>query len=111
MAIRIRLSRRGAKKRPQYRIVATDSRMPRDGRFIELLGTYNPLLPKDDENRVNLKTDRILHWLGQGASPTDRVSRMLEAAGVVEPKARNNPKKGLPGAKALERKQAAEGAF
>jgi len=84
--------------------------MPRDGRFIELLGTYNPLLPKDDESRVNLKIDRIRHWLDQGASPTDRVSRMLEAAGVIEPKSRKNPKKGLPGAKELERRQAAEGA-
>ena len=107
MAIRIRLTRTGAKKRPQYRIVAADSRMPRDGRFIELLGTYNPLLPKDHENRVNFKIERIRHWLSQGASPSDRVSRLLETAGELPPRKRNNPTKGLPGTKALERRQTA----
>jgi small subunit ribosomal protein S16 len=103
MAMKIRLARGGSKKRPFYRIVATDSRMPRDGRFIEKLGTYNPLLPKDSEERVKMDIDRIKHWLGEGAQPTDRISRMLEAAGVIEKKERNNPNKAKPGKKALER--------
>ena len=103
MAMKIRLARGGSKKRPFYRIVATDSRMPRDGRFIEKLGTYNPLLPKDSEERVKMNVERVQYWLGQGAQPTDRISRMLEAAGVLEKKERNNPKKGEPGAKAKER--------
>ncbi len=103
MAMKIRLARGGSKKRPFYRIVAADSRMPRDGRFIEKLGTYNPLLPKDDENRVKMDIDAIKAWLDKGAKPTDRVSRMLEAAGVLEKKVRANPKKGEPGAKARER--------
>ena len=105
MAMKIRLARTGSKKRPFYRIVATDSRMPRDGRFIEKLGTYSPLLPKDSADRVKLNVDRINHWIGQGAKPSDRVSRMLEAAGVLEPRVRNNPKKALPGKKAIERAQ------
>ena len=103
MAIKIRLARGGSKKRPFYRIVAADSRMPRDGRFIEKLGTYNPLLPKDSEERVKMDLERVQYWLGQGAQTTDRVSRMLEAAGVIEKKERNNPKKGIPGKKAVER--------
>ncbi|MGH1331117.1 MAG: 30S ribosomal protein S16 [Paracoccaceae bacterium] len=103
MAMKIRLARGGSKKRPFYRIVATDSRMPRDGRFIEKLGTYNPLLPKDSEERVKMDIDRIKHWLGEGAQPTDRISRMLEAAGVIEKKERNNPNKAKPGKKAVER--------
>ena len=103
MALKIRLSRGGAKKRPFYRIVLADSRSPRDGRFIEKLGTYNPLLPKDDEKRVTLIEERIRHWLGQGAKPTDRVSRFLEAAGILEKKERKNLKKGTPGKKAQER--------
>ena len=103
MAMKIRLARGGSKKRPFYRIVAADSRMPRDGRFIEKLGTYNPLLPKDSEERVKMNMERIQHWLGQGAQPTDRVSRMLEAAGVLEKKERANLKKGTPGKKAQER--------
>jgi small subunit ribosomal protein S16 len=77
--------------------------MPRDGRFIEKLGTYNPLLAKDSEERVKLDLDRVKHWLGQGAQPTDRVARMLEAAGVMPAKVRSNPVKALPGKKALER--------
>ncbi|MFT6273192.1 MAG: small subunit ribosomal protein S16 [Dinoroseobacter sp.] len=101
--MKIRLARGGSKKRPFYRIVATDSRMPRDGRFIEKLGTYNPLLAKDSEERVTMNVERIQYWLGQGAQPTDRISRMLEAAGVVDKKERNNPKKGVPGKKATER--------
>lgn len=103
MAMKIRLARGGSKKRPFYRIVAADSRMPRDGRFIEKLGTYNPLLPKDSEERVKMNVERIQYWLGEGAQPTDRISRMLEAAGVLEKKNRANPKKGEPGAKAKER--------
>ncbi len=103
MAMKIRLARGGSKKRPYYRNVAADSRMPRDGRFIEKLGTYNPLLPKDSEERVKMDLDRVKHWLDQGAQPTDRVSRFLEAAGVLEKKERNNPQKAEPGAKAKER--------
>ncbi|MEO1637902.1 MAG: 30S ribosomal protein S16 [Pseudomonadota bacterium] len=103
MAMKIRLARGGSKKRPFYAIVAADSRMPRDGRFIEKLGTYNPMLPKDSEERVKMNMERVQHWLGEGAQPTDRVSRMLEAAGVVAKKERNNPKKGTPGKAAQER--------
>ena len=103
MAMKIRLARGGSKKRPHYSIVAADSRMPRDGRFLEKLGTYNPLLPKDSEDRVKIDLERVKHWLDQGAQPTDRVSRFIEAAGVVEKKPRNNPKKAEPGTKAKER--------
>ena len=103
MAMKIRLARGGSKKRPFYRIVAADSRMPRDGRFIEKLGTYNPLLPKDSEDRVKMDMERVQYWLSQGAQTTDRVSRFLEAAGVIEKKERANLKKGEPGAKAKER--------
>jgi len=103
MAMKIRLARGGSKKRPFYRIVAADSRMPRDGRFIEKLGTYNPLLPKDSEERVKMDMERVQHWLSQGAQPTDRVARMLDAAGVREKAERNNPNKGTPGKKAQER--------
>lgn len=103
MAMKLRLARAGSKKRPFYRIVASDSRMPRDGRFIEKLGTYNPLLPKDSEERVKMNMERVQYWLGEGAQPTDRVSRMLEAAGVLEKKERANLKKGEPGQKAKER--------
>ncbi|GAA3866318.1 30S ribosomal protein S16 [Celeribacter arenosi] len=103
MAMKIRLARGGSKKRPFYRIVATDSRMPRDGRFIEKLGTYNPLLPKDSEERVKMDVDAIKAWLEKGAQPTDRVARMLEAAGVIEKATRSNPNKAKPGKKAVER--------
>ncbi|OAN70319.1 30S ribosomal protein S16 [Jannaschia sp. EhC01] len=103
MAMKIRLARGGSKKRPFYRIVASDSRMPRDGRFIEKLGTYNPLLPKDSEERVKMDMERVQHWLDQGAQPTDRVSRFLEAAGVTPKKERANMKKAQPGKKAVER--------
>ena len=106
MAIKIRLSRGGSKKRPFYRIVAADSRMPRDGRFIEKPGTYNPLLPKDSEDRVKMDVERIQYWMGEGAQVTDRVSRFLEAAGVIEKKTRNNPKKAVPGKAAQERADA-----
>jgi small subunit ribosomal protein S16 len=103
MAVAIRLSRGGSKKRPYYRIVVADSRNARDGRFIEKVGTYNPLLAKDSPERVKLDTDRIQHWLGVGAQPSDRVLRFLDAAGLKERPARNNPKKAEPGEKAKER--------
>ena len=103
MAMKIRLARGGSKKRPFYRIVAADSRMPRDGRFIEKLGTYNPLLPKDSEDRVKMNMERVEYWLGHGAQPTDRIARMLEAAGKLEKKERTNPNKGEPGEKAKAR--------
>ncbi len=103
MATAIRLSRGGSKKRPYYRIVVTDSRSPRDGRFIERLGSYNPLLAKDDEKRVVLDVERAKHWVSVGAQPTDRVARMLDAAGIKERTAKNNPQKGELGAKAKER--------
>ena len=98
MAMKIRLARGGSKKRPHYAIVAADSRMPRDGRFIEKLGTYNPLLPKDSEERVKMDIERVQHWLDKGAQPTDRIARMLEAAGVrekAEPKNKHRLKKPL----------------
>ena len=101
--MKIRLARGGSKKRPFYRIVAADSRMPRDGRYIERLGTYNPLLAKDSEERVKMNMERIQYWLGEGAQPTDRISRMLEAAGILEKKVRTNLKKGEPGQKAKDR--------
>ena len=103
MAMKIRLARGGSKKRPFYAIVAADSRMPRDGRFIEKLGTYNPMLPKDSEDRVKMNIDRVKYWLSEGAQPTDRVSRMLEAAGELPKKDRNNPQKGTPGKAAQAR--------
>ena len=96
MGIKIRLARRGSKKRPFYSIVAADSRMPRDGRFIEKIGTYNPLLPKDNPDRVKFDSVRINHWVGLGAKPTDRVARFMEAKGLLEPKVRNNPQKAKP---------------
>lgn len=103
MAIALRLSRGGAKKRPYYRIVAADSRKPRDGKYLEQIGTYNPLLAKDDEKRVQLNEDRARYWLGVGAQPSDRVARFLDAAGIRERAARNNPNKAEPGDKAKER--------
>ncbi|HWJ71452.1 MAG TPA: 30S ribosomal protein S16 [Sphingobium sp.] len=103
MATSIRLSRGGSKKRPYYKIVVTDSRAPRDGRFIERIGSYNPLLAKDDEKRVVLNAERAKHWVSVGAQPTDRVARFLDAAGVLERAARSNPNKAEPGKKAKER--------
>ncbi len=103
MAVKIRLARGGAKKRPYYRIVVADVRAPRDGRYIEKVGTHNPLLPKDHEDRVRLVEDRIKYWLDQGAQPTDRVARFLDAAGLMKREVRNNPNKAKAGAKALER--------
>ena len=109
MAMKLRLARGGSKKRPFYRIVASDSRMPRDGRYLERLGIYNPLLPKDSEERIKMNLERVRYWLDQGAQPTDRVSRFLEAAGVVPKTQRANMKKAQPGKKAQERtKQRAE---
>lgn len=105
MALKIRLARGGSKKRPFYRIVVADVRAPRDGRFVEKIGTYNPMLPKDGE-RVQLNTERVQYWLGEGAQPTDRVHRFLDAAGLLKREARNNPKKAEPGAKAKERLEA-----
>ena len=103
MAMKIRLARGGSKKRPHYAIVAADSRMPRDGRFLEKLGTYAPLLPKDSEDRIKLNVERITWWLGQGAQPTDRVARFLEAAGHMPKATRANPNKGEPGKAAKDR--------
>ncbi|MDX3882841.1 MAG: 30S ribosomal protein S16 [Sphingomonas sp.] len=103
MSVSIRLARGGAKKRPYYRIVVANSRAPRDGAFIEKIGTYNPLLSKDDPARVTVNVERAKHWLAVGAQPTDRVARFLDAAGVKERAARNNPKKAEPGEKAKER--------
>ncbi len=103
MAMKIRLARGGSKKRPHYAIVATDSRMPRDGRFLEKLGTYNPLLPKDSEDRIKMDLERVQYWLSQGAQPTDRVARFLEAAGARPKAARANLKKGEPGKAAKDR--------
>ena len=102
MALKIRLARHGAKKRPYYRVVIADSRAPRDGRFIEIVGRYNPMLPKDSADRVQLDIDKCKEWLGKGARPTDRVARFLSAAGIWEWKAGNNPNKGKPGAKAQQ---------
>ncbi|MEO0690840.1 MAG: 30S ribosomal protein S16 [Pseudomonadota bacterium] len=103
MAIALRLSRGGAKKRPYYRIVAADSRSPRDGKYLEQIGTYNPLLAKDSPERVKLNEDRARYWLGVGAQPSDRVLRFLDAAGILERAPRNNPQKAQPGKKAQER--------
>jgi small subunit ribosomal protein S16 len=103
MAVAIRLSRGGAKKRPYYRIVVSDTRSPRDGKYLEQIGTYNPMLPKDSGERVKLNEDRARHWLSVGAKPSDRVHRFLDAAGVLERAPRNNPKKGEPGEAAKER--------
>jgi small subunit ribosomal protein S16 len=102
MSMKIRLARGGSKKRPHYAIVATDSRMPRDGRFLEKLGTYNPLLAKDSEDRIKMNAERVQYWLGQGAQPTDRVARFLEAAGLREKKVRSNPKAAVPGKRMTE---------
>ena len=101
--LKIRLARGGAKKRPYYSIVVADSHSPRDGRFIEKVGAYNPLLKKDDPNRVTLKVERIQEWLKKGAQPTDRVARELAKQGLAQWQASNNPKKGEPGTKAKER--------
>lgn len=103
MSVKIRLARGGAKKRPYYRIVIADVRAPRDGRYIEQVGTHNPLLPKDHEDRVRMDEERIKYWISKGAKPTERVARFLHALGLWEWKHGNNPNKGKPGEKALER--------
>ena len=103
MSVSLRLSRGGSKKRPYYKIVVANSRAPRDGKYLEQVGTYNPLLAKDDENRVRLVEDRVRYWLGVGAQPTDRVARMLDKAGIKERAATVNLKKGEPGQKAKDR--------
>src|SRR5262244_3336777 len=109
MSLKIRLARGGVKKRPYYSIVVADSRSPRDGRFIEKLGTYNPMLDRSHADRVTLKTERIQHWLGVGALPTDRVARFLGDAGLIaKPAIPNNPIKARPKARAQERAKAAQ---
>jgi small subunit ribosomal protein S16 len=108
MSLKIRLARGGAKKRPYYSIVIADSRSPRDGRFIERVGTYNPMLDRSHAQRVSLKPERIQHWLGVGALPTDRVARFLGDAGLIDkPVMRETPVKSTPKAKAQERQKAA----
>ncbi len=96
MSVKIRLARGGAKKRPYYRIVVADIRMPRDGRYIESVGSYNPLLPRDHEDRVSLEKERIIDWLSKGAKPTDRVARFLDEAGILKREPKNNPQKAKP---------------
>ena len=107
MSLKIRLTRGGAKKRPYYRIVVADARSPRDGRFIEKIGHFNPLLPKDNPERQKIDEERAKHWLKSGAQPTDRVLRFLDKAGLKKREARNNPEKALPGKKRTEREAAA----
>lgn len=103
MAVKIRLARGGAKKRPFYSIVIADERAPRDGRFIEKIGTFDPLRPKDDATRLKVDTEKAQAWIGKGAQPTDRVARLLESVGVGQRSARNNPQKAQPKKKAQER--------
>ena len=103
MSLKIRLARGGSKKRPYYHVVLADARSPRDGRFLENLGSWNPMLAKDNEARVKLDADRIKHWLDQGAQPTDRVLRFLNEAGIAKREAKNNPEKAKPGKRAQER--------
>lgn len=110
MSLKIRLARAGAKKRPYYRIVVADSKNPRDGRYIEKLGTYNPLLPRDSGERVKLVEERVKHWISVGAQPTDRVLRFLDKAGMAKRDARSNPTKGRPGKKRVEREEAKKAA-
>lgn len=103
MALKIRLARGGSKKRPYYHIVIADARSPRDGRFLEKVGSWNPMLGKDDAKRVEIDADRIKHWLDNGAQPTDRVLRFLDQAGLANRAARSNQEKAKPGKKAVER--------
>lgn len=106
--VKLRLARGGAKKRPYYYIVAASNTAPRDGRYIERIGSYNPMVAKDSPDRVKLNEERCKHWLSVGAQPTDRVARFLDAAGLAKREARNNPKKALPGKKRQEREAAEE---
>ncbi len=109
MSLKLRLSRGGAKKRPYYRIVVADSRMPRDGRYIERVGTYNPMLPQEHPDRIKLNDERVKHWLGVGAKPSDRVARFLGQADIIPmPEIRETPKQSAPRAKTLERMREAE---
>jgi small subunit ribosomal protein S16 len=103
MALKIRLARGGAKKRPYYRIVVAEATAPRDGRFIERVGSWNPILPKDSPERIVLDEERVKHWLSVGAQPTDRVLRFLDERGLAKRAARSNPEKAKPGKKAVER--------
>jgi small subunit ribosomal protein S16 len=107
MSVKIRLSRGGAKKRPYYYVVAAHTSSPRDGRYIEQIGTFNPMLKKDDESRVKLNLERCKYWLSVGALPTDRVARLLDGAGLMKRTASNNPQKAKPKKKRLEREAAA----
>jgi small subunit ribosomal protein S16 len=103
MSLKIRLARGGSKKRPYYQIVIADARAPRDGRFLEKVGSWNPMLGKDNEKRVELNEERLKHWIAAGAQPTDRVLRFMAEAGLAERAARSNPEKAKPGKRALER--------
>jgi small subunit ribosomal protein S16 len=103
MSLKIRLARGGSKKRPYYHIVVADARSPRDGRFLETVGSWNPMLGKDNEKRVELKAERIQEWIAKGAQPTDRVLRFLADANIATRDAKNNPEKAKPGKKATER--------
>jgi small subunit ribosomal protein S16 len=103
MAVKIRLARGGSKKRPYYYIVVADSRTPRDGKFLEKVGTYNPMLPKESDNRVSLKTDRVQHWLNRGAQVTDRVARFLDSLDLLKRQPKNNPEKAQAGKKRADR--------
>ena len=105
MAVKIRLARAGTKKRPYYHIVIADAASPRDGKFIDVVGSFNPMLAKTDENRVKLDGDKAAAWMKKGAQPTDRVLRFLDKAGLAKRQPRNNPKKALPGKKRLEREK------
>ncbi|MBS0243790.1 MAG: 30S ribosomal protein S16 [Proteobacteria bacterium] len=107
MSVKIRLSRGGTKKKPYYYIVVAEAAAPRDGRYIEQIGTHNPMLPKDHADRVKIDLDRAKHWLSVGAQPTDRVARFLDKAGLMKRTAKNNPQKALPGKKRQEREAAA----
>jgi small subunit ribosomal protein S16 len=107
MSLKIRLSRGGAKKRPFYRIVVADARMPRDGRFVEKIGTFDPVKPKDDAARLVLDVEKAKDWIAKGAQPTDRVARLLDSVGALKRDARNNPEKAQPKKKAQERNAAA----
>jgi small subunit ribosomal protein S16 len=108
MALKIRLARGGSKKRPYYHVVVADARSPRDGRFIEKIGHWNPMLAKDNAERISLDGERVKHWIEQGAQPTDRVMRFLDEAGLAKRDARNNPEKAKPGKKAVERQKEKE---
>ena len=107
MAMKIRLARAGSKKRPYYHIVVADASSPRDGKFIDVVGSFNPMLAKTDEKRMQLDAEKAAGWLKKGAQPTDRVLRFLDKVGLMKREARNNPKKALPGKKRVEREKVA----